>query len=141
MTDDDIGLLNHLSRESRIVALNKTDLPIRLEPGSILAEPLSISALTGEGFDRLTETIFARLAGDTATERDDIMLTDARQHAAVQSAIGQLRDASELIMTGELEEIVLLRLRGALSSLGEITGETLTDDILGEIFSTFCIGK
>jgi len=141
LTDDDIGLLNHLSQERRIVALNKTDLPARLEAGSIPSEPLSISALTGEGFNRLTETIFERLAGDTAAERDDIMLTDARQHSAVQGAIEQLRDASELIRTGELEEIVLLRLRGALSSLGEITGETLTDDILGQIFSTFCIGK
>ena len=141
LTDDDLGLLNHLSQERRIVALNKTDLPARLEAGSIPSEGLSISALTGEGFDLLTETIFERLAGDTAAERDDIMLTDARQHSAVQSAIEQLRDASELIRTRELEEIVLLRLRGALSSLGEITGETLTDDILGQIFSTFCIGK
>jgi tRNA modification GTPase len=141
LTDDDIGLLNHLSQERRIVALNKTDLPARLEAGSIPSAPLSISALTGEGFDLLTETIFARLAGDTSAERDDIMLTDARQHSAVQGAIEQLRDASELIRTRELEEIVLLKLRGALSSLGEITGETLTDDILGQIFSRFCIGK
>jgi len=141
LTDDDIGLLNHLSQERRIVALNKTDLPIRLDVRSIPSEGLSISALTGEGFDLLTETIFERLASDTAAERDDIMLTDARQHSAVQSAIEQLREASELIRTRELEEIVLLKLRGALSSLGEITGETLTDDILGQIFSTFCIGK
>jgi len=141
LTDDDIGLLNHLSQERRIVALNKSDLPTRLEAGSIPSEPLSISALTGEGFNRLTETIFERLAGDTAAERDDIMLTDARQHSAVQSAIEQLRESIELIRARELEEIVLLRLRGVLSSLGEITGETLTDDILGQIFSTFCIGK
>ena len=138
---DDIALLNYLSQERRIVALNKTDLPIRLKASSTPSETLRISALTGEGFDLLTETILARLAGDTASERDDIMLTDARQHAAVQGAIDQLREASELIRTGELEEIVLLRLRGALSSLGDITGETLTDDILGQIFSTFCIGK
>jgi tRNA modification GTPase len=138
---DDLALLNHLSQERRIVALNKTDLPIRFDASFISAEPLSISALTGEGFDLLTEAIFAQLAGDRARERDDIMLTDARQHAAVQGAIEQLHDAGELIRTGELEEIVLLRLRGALSSLGEITGETLTDDILGQIFSTFCIGK
>ncbi|HTG14796.1 MAG TPA: tRNA uridine-5-carboxymethylaminomethyl(34) synthesis GTPase MnmE, partial [Blastocatellia bacterium] len=76
-----------------------------------------------------------------SAERDDIMLTDARQHAAVQKAIDQLSDARGLMIAGELEEIVLLKLRAGLEALGEITGETLTEDILGQIFSTFCIGK
>jgi tRNA modification GTPase len=46
-----------------------------------------------------------------------------------------------MIQQREGEEVLLLSLRGALSALGEVTGETLTDDILGQIFSTFCIGK
>jgi tRNA modification GTPase len=75
------------------------------------------------------------------TERDDIMLTGARQHAAVRKAIEQLSDAGEMMRTRELDEIVLLKLRAALSAVGEITGETLTDDILGQILSTFCMGK
>ncbi|HWX40117.1 MAG TPA: tRNA uridine-5-carboxymethylaminomethyl(34) synthesis GTPase MnmE, partial [Blastocatellia bacterium] len=62
-------------------------------------------------------------------------------HQAMVSAVDQLRDARTLMDAGELEEIVLLRLRGALAALGEITGETLNEDILGQIFSTFCIGK
>jgi len=124
--------------------VNKTDLPNRLETNSIQAgcgEAINISALTGYGFELLTGKIFDQLAGDAATERDDIMLTDARQHAAVRTAIGQLGDAGKMMKRRELEEIVLLKLRAALSSLGEITGEALTDDILGQIFSTFCIGK
>jgi tRNA modification GTPase len=144
LTDDDLNLMNHLTPERRIIALNKTDLPARFDAASIPAgggEVIRISALTGDGFDLLTGKIFERLSGDASTERDDIMLTDARQHAAVRNAIEQLRDASEMMRQGELEEIVLLKLRRALSALGEITGETLTEDILGQIFSTFCIGK
>lgn len=144
LTGDDVNLLNHLSQERRIVAINKTDLPVKLETNSIQddgGEVINISALTGNGFDLLARKIFEKLTGDAATERDDIMLTDARQHAAVRNAIKNLCDASELMRSRELEEIVLLKLRAALSSLGEITGETLTDDILGQIFSTFCIGK
>ena len=144
LTGDDVNLLNHLSQERRIVAINKTDLPVRLETNSIQAhggEVINISASTGEGFESLTSKIFQRLTGDAATERDDIMLTDARQHAAVRTAIKNLCDASAMLRSRELEEIVLLKLRAALSLLGEITGETLTDDILGQIFSTFCIGK
>ena len=146
---EDLELLDSVPK-TRIIALNKTDLPNLIdesygETGTHLAElrygVVSISALTGSGFDGLTAKIFERLSGDAGTERDDIMLTDARQHAAVRKAIEQLSDARELLNEQELEEIVLLRLRSALAALGELTGETLNEDILGQIFSTFCIGK
>lgn len=148
---DDVELLDSLSETGRIVALNKTDLPNSLEEdlyartGVHLADlydnVVSVSALTGSGFEDLTAKIFERLSGPAAPDRDDIMLTDARQHAAVRKAIDSLQDARGLMIQNELEEIVLLRLHGALVALGEITGETLTEDILGQIFSTFCIGK
>jgi tRNA modification GTPase len=148
---EDIDLLDSIPEARRIIALNKVDLPnfldekLHAETGVYLAElyghVVSVSALIGSGFEELTAKIFERLSGDASAERDDIMLTDARQHGAVQGAIEQLSDARALMAAGELEEIVLLKLRGGLETLGEITGETLTEDILGQIFSTFCIGK
>jgi tRNA modification GTPase len=145
LTDDDIKLMDQVPGERRIIVFNKIDLMGNLKPGflepSEQFEVIPISALTGEGFGRLTEEIFIHLSGDKGIERDDIMITDARQHAAVKSACEQLSSARDLMIECELEEIVLLRLHGALQSLGEVTGETLTDDILGQIFSTFCIGK
>jgi tRNA modification GTPase len=145
LTDDDIKLMDQVPGERRIIVFNKIDLMGKLKPGFL--EPseqfkvIPISALTGEGFDQLTEDIFTRLSGDREAERDDIMITDARQHAAVKKSLEQLSGARDLMREGELEEIVLLKLHGALQSLGEVTGETLTDDILGQIFSTFCVGK
>jgi tRNA modification GTPase len=141
----DIDLLGQVNQEKRIIALNKTDLPAvvsprDLEPGAG-CDVISISALTGSGFDNLTEAIFRRLTGEQGGERDDVMITDARQEQAVRRAIEQLSDARNLIVRGELEEIILLRLHAALIALGEVAGETLTEDILGQIFSTFCIGK
>ena len=145
LTGDDTRLLEQVPEERRIIALNKIDLPGGLEARPLPSAPgyeiVRISAMTGEGFDRLTRQIFQRLSGDWASERDDIMITDARQHAAVLRAVEQLRDARGLMTQGEPEEIVLLRLRVALAAVGEVTGETLTEDILGQIFSTFCIGK
>ncbi len=148
---EDTELLDSVPDARRIVAVNKIDLPNFLdenlydETGVHISElydnVVSVSALTGSGFVELTAKIFERLSGDASAERDDIMLTDARQHAAVQRAIEQLSDARQLMIAGELEEIVLLKLRAGLEALGEITGETLTEDILGQIFSTFCIGK
>jgi tRNA modification GTPase len=147
---EDLELLDSVP-DTRIIALNKSDLPNHIDErlcdetgthsGQLGDSLVRISALTGSGFDELTKRIFERLSGDVAAERDDIMLTDARQHAAVRKAIEQLSDARGLLEQRELEEIVLLKLRGALAALGELTGETLNEDILGQIFSTFCIGK
>jgi tRNA modification GTPase len=144
LTDDDLHLLSHVPAQRRIITLNKSDLPPRLAASSVPLsgdEIISVSALTGHGFDLLNQRILSRLAGSEAIERDDIILTDARQHDAVRRAIQHLSQSLEMIQERELEEVLLLRLRGALSALGEITGETLTDDILEQIFSTFCIGK
>lgn len=147
---EDLALLESVPATTRIIVLNKTDLPNQLDVSldessysfSVWRErAVSISALTGDGFELLTKSIFERLAGDAATERDDVMLTDARQHGAICWASNKLDQARELMIKHELEEIILLELRSGLEALGEITGETLTDDILGQIFSTFCIGK
>jgi tRNA modification GTPase len=153
--EDDKRLLEEVPVERRIIALNKSDLAQQLAEGANhiaagpqasagayrLAEAVSISALTGAGFERLREQILKYLSGDAAPERDDILITDARQQQAVRIALEQLQTAHSLIIEGELEEIILLKLHTALTALGDITGETLTDDILGQIFSTFCIGK
>ncbi|MEK6299270.1 MAG: tRNA uridine-5-carboxymethylaminomethyl(34) synthesis GTPase MnmE [Acidobacteriota bacterium] len=146
-----IQLLDSVPEARRIVAVNKVDLENILdeelydETGVHISElyenVVSVSALTGAGFEELAAKIFERLSGDASAERDDIMLTDARQHHAVQCATEHLSEARELMIAGELEEIVLLKLRAGLEALGRLTGETLTEDILGQIFSTFCIGK
>jgi tRNA modification GTPase len=155
LSDDDIKLFEEVPVEHSIIALNKSDLAHQLAEGvkdlsadaqasamaQRLAEAVSISALTGAGFDQLREKIFKSLSGDAATERDDLLITDARQQGAIGTALEQLAAARDLIIEGELEEIILLKLHTALTALGDITGETLTDDILGQIFSTFCIGK
>jgi tRNA modification GTPase len=144
LTDDDIMLLDQVPRERRVLVYNKVDLLGSDKAGFLEPEGLEvipISAVTGQGFDRLIRVIFGRLAGDSAPEMDDVMVTDARQEAALRLAIEHLRAAIGIMGEGESEEVVLLKLHSALAAIGEVTGETLTDDILGQIFSTFCIGK
>jgi tRNA modification GTPase len=155
LTEDDKRLLEEVPVERRIIALNKSDIACRLATFAVemaaevqpstrtqeIGQAVAISAVTGAGFEQLREMIFSYLSGDTASERDDLLITDARQQQAVRAALEQLLAARQLIIEGELEEIILLKLQTALTALGDITGETLTDDILGQIFSTFCIGK
>ncbi len=144
LSEDDRRLLAEVPAESRIIALNKTDIAAKLienQADEDLNDAVSISALTGNGLDELRQQIFKHLSGDAAIERDDLLVTDARQQQAIRTALIELTKARDLIVIGELEEIILLKLHGGLTALGQITGETLMDDILGQIFSTFCIGK
>lgn len=145
LTQDDLTLIERAPAESRLVLVNKCDLPFAADgllPKEIVPEAVGISALTGEGFDFLTQALFDRLgAQGQFSGQEGAIVTDARQHQALEKTLRLLSDAIQLVESGELEEIVLLRLRGALSAIGELTGETLTEDILAQIFSTFCIGK
>jgi tRNA modification GTPase len=75
------------------------------------------------------------------TTADDLILTNERQHEAISSAAEALSTAEEALCAGVPHEMVLLDLYRSLAALGELTGEVMTEDILGRIFSTFCIGK
>lgn len=143
ITEDDLRLLDQIHEDRRIIVFNKCDLPFKIDFSyeASFSKSIRISALSGEGFHQLTEAILHRLSGNEASERDDLMITDARQEQVIKRTIELLDEARTMIIQGDLEEIILLRLHSALLSLGELTGETLTEDILGQIFSTFCIGK
>jgi tRNA modification GTPase len=69
------------------------------------------------------------------------MITNARHHDLLLRAIDAVYSSESLLLERASEELILVGLYDALRYLGEITGETTSDQILGQIFSTFCIGK
>ena len=144
-------LVQDLKRESApiILVLNKIDLvrtrnekhkglPKKLETPNAV----KISALTGEGLEDLRKLLVEVATGSTIGETDSsVTVTNARHFDSLQRARGRLSLTLESIATGQSGEFLAVDLRGALDSLGEITGAVTTDDILNEIFSKFCIGK
>jgi tRNA modification GTPase len=99
-----------------------------------------ISALTGEGFDDLGAAILEPF-GAVDAERVGLLVTDSRHYDLLRRTQSSVESALELLTEKAGEELVLVHLHNALRFLGEITGETTTEEILSEIFSTFCIGK
>jgi tRNA modification GTPase len=134
--------LNSSLSQRRIIALNKCDRP-DFNPtadkswGNVV---VCISALTGEGLDKLRTAILEAF-DMTAMESGSLLVTNARHRDLLLRAQSELEMAAELLRRRESEELVLEPLHNALKYLGEITGETTTDQILAQIFSTFCIGK
>ena len=116
---------------------NKRDLIAAVEDAS---DDLSTSAKTGEGIDTLRAAILHRLrSGGAAT--DEAALNNLRQYGAVRDALDALDAAAAANENHLPHELLLVDLHTALKALDALTGTTTTEEILGLIFSTFCIGK
>jgi tRNA modification GTPase len=143
LTAEDLAVLSQAGEATHIVALNKSDLGTTLRPDTELvdhAKVVHVSALTGEGLEDLTAAILEPF-GTVDSEGLGLLITDSRHHDLLKRTQASLVEAIELVREDAGEELVLVGLHNALRFLGEITGETTTEDILSEIFSSFCIGK
>lgn len=127
----------------RLIVRNKSDLPsfIRGDLETAASEiVVDVSALTGEGLEELRAAIIASF-GDSEAADSGLLITDARQHDLLRRAAVEVESSTGLLQEGHGEELIVIGLKNALRLIGDITGETTTEDILTEIFSTFCIGK
>jgi tRNA modification GTPase len=144
ITDEDTALIDSLAVSS-LVIWNKTD--IAPAPVSAIADGrlLAISAKTGEGIAELAMVIAAAIQAAIAANVENPDTTPSlgtvRQKNLVEAAIAALREALNLAEKNEPLDLVSPMLREAVNSLGEITGEVSTADILEEMFSKFCVGK
>ena len=140
-----------LNRQKLVILVNKSDisgvnkvvknensLVLSLNNQSYTISVLEISAKTGFGLEKLRSALVSAV-GNTAFE--GTLVTNARHAQALRSAAQSLSVVSDGLDRGIPSDLLAEDLRAALVSLGSITGEITTDDILGEIFSKFCIGK
>lgn len=130
-------LLSQTSTLRRIVVSNKSDLDESLGSST---QGLRVSARTGEGIEDLRLAILESLQ-EGSSDDGTLLVTNARHHDVLVRAGRELDLAIQGLGDKLSEELILVPLHNALKLLGEITGETTTEDILSEIFATFCIGK
>jgi tRNA modification GTPase len=142
LDSDDRQVLSRAKAVPHLIVINKCDLleavGAALPDGSVAVR---VSAKTGAGLDRLSDAIRGFLFERHSDVADDFILTNARQNDAIVRAIAGMRAGSCALLDHVPHEMVLLDLYGALSALGELTGEVVTEDILDRIFTTFCVGK
>ena len=135
-------LLSQTESARRLVVRNKSDLPGFSAQSVCIeaAQAINVSARTGEGLATLRSAILSSLSSN-GNEADSLLITNARHYDLLRSAQRELEAARASLQQQHSEELVLVPLHNALRFLGQITGETTTEDILSEIFATFCIGK
>jgi tRNA modification GTPase len=148
LTEADKNYLAEFAEKARILVLNKIDLPRRLNLASSPLERLAdssplveVSCVTAEGVEALKDTI-KRLAwsGEIKAEMLEVMINARHQDALQRGRISALRTI-EALRGGITLELAAMDLRIAVNAIGEIVGQTTTEDLLDMIFSQFCIGK
>jgi tRNA modification GTPase len=126
-----------LAGRSFLLVGNKTDLAPKAPAPE---NTLHVSAATGEGIAQLREAILHLLQGG-AVASGGALLTNLRQHDAVARTVTALERALTATEQSIPHEMLLLDIYDALRGMDDLTGATTTDEILGLIFTTFCIGK
>lgn len=147
LTTEDLEILGGVSGIEHIVVLNKIDKADASHVEAVRAKlnghgpaVIALSAKTGEGIENLQRAIVEPFSPQDIAN-SGFLVTDARHHDLLTRAAKEIRTSVSQLDEKLSEEIVLIGLHNALRSLGQITGETTTEDMLTRIFSTFCIGK
>jgi tRNA modification GTPase len=142
-TARDDAVWKEVRGKATIAVINKADLPAKVDERRVRAKGFTVarlSALTGSGIEELKESIYETYAG-AGRNPSGLLVTNVRHRDALKRTEEALRRAEAASLAQAPIEITALELRDAMSCLGEITGETCTDELLDDIFSRFCIGK
>lgn len=154
LCDSKVGLLeedkNFLKNAKKPIILcwNKSDLKetsklqkIQKEDFPNIKNEIKISAKKGSGFSELYNAAKNVLLSGISSERPQAGLGSARQKAAIEEALESVKHSLVAADKDFALDATVQDLEDALNSLGEITGEVTADDVLGSIFSHFCVGK
>lgn len=124
----------------RLLILNKTDLP--RHPDWANTDGIEISCHNNTGLDKLSNAINTLFQNtQVPSQQGETIAINARHQSCLRGALEALKNAYTSMQSGNSPEWTALDLRQALDSLSDITGRIDTEDILGSIFSQFCIGK
>ena len=146
LSSEQIKFFDSITTRSKIIVINKIDLQQKtcyedLSSKMKTFPVVKTSVLTDEGLDELKKTMVSSVfKNNIDLSASDVVFT-IRQRVVVGRALDILEQTSDSLNEGIGYELVAIDLRNALDTIGEVTGEVLTDDVLDRIFSEFCIGK
>ncbi|MBQ6495277.1 MAG: tRNA uridine-5-carboxymethylaminomethyl(34) synthesis GTPase MnmE [Bacilli bacterium] len=141
LTKEDKELINIIKEKKHIIISNKIDLDNKLDYSKLPKDIIKISIVNNKGIDELKERIIKLFnLGELQTE-DLTYLSDARSISLLKKSLFKIEESINSINNNEPIDIVELNIKNAWELLGEIIGETYTDELLDDLFSRFCLGK
>jgi len=146
LTAEDIEIADALNQRKVIIALNKKDLPRRIDLTPLRSflngrRVIPTATIAGTGLDVLENAIAETILAGEVSAPNTAVVSNVRHKHALERTLESLKHARETALAGLPLDLVSIDLKSAMGSLGEITGETVADDIIHQIFAQFCIGK
>jgi len=147
LDDNDQDIFGKVEKKKKVVVVNKKDLPPRISKEHLRArfpeDPIvHISALKREGMDDLNESIYHTLLHkEVRFSPDHLIVANVRHKDALNQAKENLGSALRRLEEGASFEFVAFEIRAGLEALGELVGETASEEVINRIFEQFCIGK
>ena len=150
ITDEDIEVMKSSLSKKTIVMINKTDVAVDRMVEEMKEQiraygddmPVVVASMVdGTGMDDLADKIEVLAAGGEISANNEVLLTNARHRQLIEDAILDLDSAESAYIGGMPLDLVTIDIRDAAEALGQITGESVSEDVVNEIFSRFCVGK
>ena len=141
LTEEDREVINVcLDAENAIALINKSDLGAVVQPSDLpFMQVINICTKTGEGLDLLADAVDVMFANEIPC--DGSILTNPRQFDAIRRAYEAMLAALQALKLGQTPDAVLTDVETAMEAMGEVTGNTVREDITARIFERFCVGK
>lgn len=146
LTQEDLEILNLAKNKKTIIILNKMDLESKIDENderlkAVSNSILKISALKKQGIEELYDEISNLFELNEINLDQDIVITNVRHKNLIEKALESVKKAKETMENKMPLDIIAIFIKDILEDLANITGEIVTDDIIDEIFSKFCLGK
>ena len=140
ITEEEKEILEKTKNKKRIIVVNKIDLKTKLNK-KLLDSYIEISVKENIGIDKIKDEIKRLFNIGEISTNDMTYLSNARSIALLKKSLNNINDAINEINNNKPIDIVELSLKESWNNLGEVIGETYTDELLDELFSRFCLGK
>jgi len=145
LKDDDKKILKIIENKNTIIVLNKIDLKINKNTENeilkLKKEIVKISALEKQGIDDIYEKIIKLYDLSKINIEGENIVTNSRHQYLINQSLASLEKAITTVNSGLPLDIIAIDVRDILINLGKITGKNVSEDVINEIFSIFCLGK
>ena len=145
--EEDIKILNLIKNKKALILINKTDLANKEQVSEIKRQleeydiVLNASVINARGIEELETTISELFIKGRISGNDEVLLTNSRHKYLVDRAIEDIQQALNSFKTGMPLDMVTIDIKSCADNIGQITGESIDEAVMHDIFSRFCIGK
>lgn len=146
LSDEDRSIIDAIGDRKAIILINKTDLGLKIEE-EIIKDSLPNSCVIktaikqNEGIDELENVLVDLVYGGKVKQSESLLVTNVRHTELLEKAKSSIDDAYEMAQRSEALDFIEVDVRRCWEFLGEIIGESVTENIIDEVFARFCLGK